>query len=233
MNQPENRAGGGTPRRNRPGSQPHGYPQGGRRLPTGQDVAQAPTGLGPGSPQCPSRARSRQLPGVAAKAGRSHTQDGPPPGRPQPGPCLQASTPHRRAPGRRTPLSSAQTRCKRQTAKESTQAHHARGQAGAWAQPGCAQEGTRLQAEWEEPPARHGSCERTARDVGPQQAHRPGRHAARPLPARPARLSANALFHLSQGRRTGVTWTTTGCTPPPCDPPWTAHLDPHCPWVFT
>ena len=78
--------------RNRPGSQPHGYPRGGRRLPTGQDVAQAPTGLGPGSPQRPSRVRSRQLPGVAAKAGRSHTQDRPPPGRPQPGPCLRAST---------------------------------------------------------------------------------------------------------------------------------------------
>lgn len=125
--------------RSGPGSQPHGRPRAGRRLPTGQHVEQAPTGLGPGSPQRPllGQKTSRQLPRVAVKAGGSHTQDGPPPGQPQPGPCLRVSTLRRRSPGRRTPLSSAQTHCKCQTAKESTQARHPRGQVGARAQPGC------------------------------------------------------------------------------------------------
>ena len=123
------------------------------------------------------------------------------------------STPRRRSPGRRTPLSSAQTHCKCQTAKESTQARHPRGQAGARAQPGCGLSGRNPQpgtAALSAPPETRGR----GRPINPDVT-RHGRFlppscwafSKRPAPPQP-------------GQTHGVT-RTTSCTPPPCDPPST------------
>lgn len=172
-------------------------------------------GLGPGSPQRPllGQKPSRQLPRVSAKVGQA----------PRPGQAFSAgghSQEH--ATHLRVVLLCLLLRLtvSAKLQRSSTQAHYPRGQAGAWAQPRCDREGTRLQAEQGEPSQAWGRLQPRAHSLGRRPVDRDAARRGRPLPWSSG-LSVNALLSVSLGRRAGGPGATRSWTPLPRDPPWT------------